>query len=472
MTYATSARDRPAAVPAQAAAAAWCTTTSSPAPRCARRRRWTSVPHAACPLEGPHVLWLVAAGAMDLFAVDAEAMGHWHFLGRLEPARCCSGPVEGPRHTLVGRPAAGLRAAPHPAARAVPRPEHARSQSGRTSTPASTTDPWGVPGLQQQLGPLEDAFARGVGRGLRVLFEARVDGRRRPGQPATAPTRTSCGCRWRRAACSTAPPTTRGAADLLIDGAMWQRMVNQQSRLLLALDRWIARLERAHEDRTAAGIEAGEAAQAGADQSAARLHRQVRQARTRHTRGPRPGPRRRHARRVPPGRPRGRDPAARDRSTPAPATNASHPSNASRPAPACAPASCAGRRLVEAGLRPAGGPPRGSGAPVALLWRRGRYEAVTTRPPANAAGRRRERRPRSRRRAVMFYRPLPDEPVRPRPVAALRPVRHHAGPAQPGARRPGRGGARRAGAGRHRPGARRVRAPRREQPHRAGLAGA
>ena len=36
------------------------------------------------PLEGPHVLWLVAGGALDLFAVDAAQQGRWHFLGRLE----------------------------------------------------------------------------------------------------------------------------------------------------------------------------------------------------------------------------------------------------------------------------------------------------------------------------------------------------------------------------------------------------
>ena len=44
-------------------------------------------------------------------------------------------------------------------------------------------------------------------------------------------------------------------------------MVNQQSRLLSALDRWIERLERAHEDRTAAGIKAGEAVREQADQA-------------------------------------------------------------------------------------------------------------------------------------------------------------------------------------------------------------
>ncbi|MET7438600.1 hypothetical protein, partial [Streptomyces sp. NPDC005568] len=55
-------------------------------------------------LEGPQVLWLVAAGAMDLFAVDAALQGHWHHLGRLEAGSLLLGPVAGPQHTLVGRP--------------------------------------------------------------------------------------------------------------------------------------------------------------------------------------------------------------------------------------------------------------------------------------------------------------------------------------------------------------------------------
>ncbi|WP_448319630.1 hypothetical protein, partial [Streptomyces sp. CO7] len=32
-------------------------------------------------LEGPQVLWLVAAGALDLFAADVVGQGHWHHLG-------------------------------------------------------------------------------------------------------------------------------------------------------------------------------------------------------------------------------------------------------------------------------------------------------------------------------------------------------------------------------------------------------
>lgn len=54
---------------------------------------------------------------------------------------------------------------------------------------------------------------------------------------------------------------------LLVDAAMWQGMVDQQYRLLYALDDWIEQLERAHEDRTAAGIEAGRAARTQADRT-------------------------------------------------------------------------------------------------------------------------------------------------------------------------------------------------------------
>ncbi|WP_218780106.1 hypothetical protein, partial [Cellulomonas iranensis] len=61
------------------------------------------------PLEGPHVLWLVVGGALDLFAVDAAQEGHWHFLGRVETGTLLLGPVDGPLHTLLGRPSQDCR---------------------------------------------------------------------------------------------------------------------------------------------------------------------------------------------------------------------------------------------------------------------------------------------------------------------------------------------------------------------------
>lgn len=55
------------------------------------------------------------------------------------------------------------------------------------------------------------------------------------------------------------------AGDLLMDAPLWQRMVDPLYRLLTAVDRWIEQVERAHEDRTAAGTRAGEAVRASAD---------------------------------------------------------------------------------------------------------------------------------------------------------------------------------------------------------------
>jgi hypothetical protein len=221
-------------------------------------------------LEGPHVLWLVVDGAMDLFAVDAALEGHWHFLGRLQAGTLLLGPVEGPQHTLVGRPLQGcwLRRIE---LRELYRPEPGWD-TGQWDTGQFYAGQWnhgdrGQPGYAEaQLSPLEDAFARGVGRGLRVLYQAPLGGRVAVEQGGVdddilwmqiAPGSVSYGAAYEADAAGT----------LLVDAAMWQGMVDQQYRLLDALDRWIEQLERAHEDRTAAGIEAGEAARTQADQA-------------------------------------------------------------------------------------------------------------------------------------------------------------------------------------------------------------
>ncbi|MFF1713507.1 NHLP bacteriocin export ABC transporter permease/ATPase subunit [Streptomyces sp. NPDC058268] len=210
-------------------------------------------------LEGPQVLWLVVAGALDLFAVDAVQQGHWHFLGRLEPGTLLLGPVEGPQHTLVGRPLQGceLRRIP---LRELYRPDYGDTWAYEQQYPSQydTQD--------QALSLLEHAFALGIGRSHRVLFEAPLDGRTLGDDVVTdddilwmpvAPGSVQYGSAY----------SSEAAGDLLVDAAMWQRMVNQQYRLLSTLDRWIERLERAHEDRTAAGIKAGETVREQADRT-------------------------------------------------------------------------------------------------------------------------------------------------------------------------------------------------------------
>ncbi|WAU83543.1 NHLP bacteriocin export ABC transporter permease/ATPase subunit [Streptomyces sp. Qhu-G9] len=345
-------------------------------------------------LEGPHVLWLVAAGAMDLFAVDAAQQGHWHHLGRLEAGSLLLGPVAGPQHTLVGRP---LR-------QCVLRRVELRELHRPPQTETWTYDEYGNPQyVPPATSPLEYALSLGVGRGLAILFEAPLATER-----DAAPTDDDV--LWMQV-----PPGSvqygslygaEAAADLLVDPAMWQAMVDQQYRLLATLDRWIEQLERSHESRTAAGIKAGEAVRAQADRTLlASISKSP---------GSRPG-------------------AADADATYAacalvaraagitladPARGGSE-SDRLDPVERIALASRVRARAVRLDGRwwhddvgPLVGHRVASGTPVALLWRRGGYAAVhpssgreTPVEKANAA----EFEPR----AVMFYRPLPERGLSP-----------------------------------------------------------
>ncbi|MCX4514332.1 NHLP bacteriocin export ABC transporter permease/ATPase subunit [Streptomyces sp. NBC_01619] len=352
-------------------------------------------------LEGPQVLWLVVGGALDLFAVDAVQQGHWHFLGRLETGTLLLGPVEGPQHTLVGRPLQGC------VLRRIPLRE--------LHQPAAYGDPWSYQTPYQSqydsqdgtLSLLEHAFALGVGRGQRVLFEAPLDGRTTDEETVTDddilwlpvfPGSVQYGAAF----------SADAAADLLVDGALWQQMVNQQYRLLSGLDRWIERLERAHEDRAAAGIKAGEAVRAGADQALlASIGR---------------------SRRAPAARTAGvvsddaayavcRLVASAAGITLAEPAQGGPVDERVGPVERITLASRVRSRAVRLDgtwWRENTGPLVGhrakSGAPVALLWRRGGYQAVNPATGSRIAvddDNAEEFEPR----AVMFYRPLPERPM-------------------------------------------------------------
>lgn len=256
--------------------------------------------------------------------------------------------------------------------------------------------------------PLEYALALGAGRGLSVLFQAPMGAER--------PTHTTDDdVFWMQV-----PPGSvrygalygaEAAADLLMDPAVWQGMAEQQYRLLTTLDRWIEQLERTHETRTAEGIKAGEAVRAQADRT---LLAAI-------------------------GGPAGKRATAAD----ADATYAACKLVADAAGIALAAPERTGAggdrldpverialasrvrtravRLDGRWWRDDVGPLVGhralSGAPVALLWRRGGYVAVhpatgreTPVEKANA--------PEFEPRAVMFYRPLPDRA--PSPLRLLR----------------------------------------------------
>ncbi|MEU7469036.1 NHLP bacteriocin export ABC transporter permease/ATPase subunit [Streptomyces sp. NPDC044984] len=345
-------------------------------------------------LEGPQTLWLIVSGAVDLFAVDAERQGHWHHLGRLEAGSLVLGPVTGPAHTLVARP---LR-------NCVVRRIALRELYQPASTQTWSYDEYGNPQyVPPTTSPLEYALALGAGRGLAVLFQAPMATER-----ATAPSDDDVF--WMQV-----PPGSvqygslygaEAAADLLMDPALWQSMVDQQYRLMTTLDRWIEQLEHTHETRTAEGIAAGEAVRDRADRT---LLAAI-------------------------GKRSGRRTTAADAdATYAACELVARAAGITLAAPAqsgtggdrldpveqIALASRVRTRVVRLDGRwwrddvgPLVGHRALSGAPVALLWRRGGYVAVhpatgreTPVEKANAG----EFEPR----AVMFYRPLPERRLSP-----------------------------------------------------------
>ncbi|MFD3943836.1 NHLP bacteriocin export ABC transporter permease/ATPase subunit [Streptomyces sp. NPDC058579] len=375
------------------------------------------------PLEGPHVLWLVVDGAMDLFAVDAAQLGPWHFLGRLEAGTLLLGPVEGPEHTLIGRPLEGcllrrveLRELQPYAYGAQPYDGQAYGGQWYGGQWYADQDPYGT--AEPRLSPLEHAFALGIGRGLRVLYQAPLDGGAGNESGGAdddilwmqiAPGSVLYGAAYEGYG-------DDAAGTLLVEPTMWQGMVDQQFRLLYALDSWIEELERAHEDRTAAGIEAGRAARTQADRALlASIDRSGASGAAGASGASGEGSRARASddatyavcRLV----------AEEARITLAGAAEASGLPGRLDPVERIALASRIRTRVVRLDGRwwrensgPLVGRREADEAPVALLWRRGRYEAVD---PATGT---RERLGKAGAslvapRAVMLYRPLPDRPL-------------------------------------------------------------
>ncbi|MGW1525563.1 NHLP bacteriocin export ABC transporter permease/ATPase subunit [Streptomyces sp. NPDC001588] len=345
-------------------------------------------------LQGPQVLWLVASGALDLFAVDAAVQGHWHHLGRLEAGSLLLGPVAGPQHTLVARPVRDC----------VVRRIQLRELYQPVDTQTWSYDAYGNPQyVPPTTSPLEYALALGVGRGLSILFQA-------PMATDRAVDITDDDVFWMQV-----PPGSvqygsvygaEAAADLLMDPAVWQGMVDQQYRLLAALDRWIEQLERTHETRTAAGIKAGEAVRAQADRT---LLASIGKTSAKNTTAADADATYSACRLV----------ARAAGITLSEPTQSGTESDRLDPVERIALASRVRIRTVRLHGRwwhedvgPMVGLRALSGAPVALLWRRGGYVAVqpssgreTPIEKANAA----EFEPRG----VMFYRPLPEQRLSP-----------------------------------------------------------
>ncbi|MEU2339055.1 NHLP bacteriocin export ABC transporter permease/ATPase subunit [Streptomyces sp. NPDC013172] len=211
-------------------------------------------------LEGPQVLWLVAVGALDLFAVDAEQQGRWHYLGRLHAGSLLLGPVAGPQHTLVARP---LR-------ECVVHRIGLRELSRTTSDRYRYDDGHGISqSVSTESSPLEHALALGIGRSLSVLVQPPTAGQHgagdRGGFSGAHPSMANDDVLWMQVPPGSALCDSEPTLGLLIDPDVWRNLVDQQYRLRTVLDRWIAHVERTHEMQAAAGIEAGEAVRVQAD---------------------------------------------------------------------------------------------------------------------------------------------------------------------------------------------------------------
>ncbi len=177
-----------------------------------------------------------------------RAAGHWHHLGRLEAGTLLLGPVAGPQHTLVARPVRDC-VVHRVNLRELYQPAQTQTWSRTTSTATRST--------------CRRRRARWSTPPHWVSAAACPCCSRRPWPRSGPPLRRTDDVFWMQV-----PPGSvqygslygaEAAADLLMDPALWQSVVDQQYRLLTALDRWIEQLERTHETRTAAGIKAGEA---------------------------------------------------------------------------------------------------------------------------------------------------------------------------------------------------------------------
>ncbi|TWP50480.1 NHLP bacteriocin export ABC transporter permease/ATPase subunit [Lentzea tibetensis] len=383
------------------------------------------------PLDGRTTLWLVTGGELDVFAVDTGEGGRWHFIGRVRAGTILSAPVRGPKHTLVARPVgdAGL----------------SRLRVG--DLVAAQRDRWERHG--GGLSPEEKALAHGIDLGLVVLMDFVRDGlpprefvpllpgtevemsagqdarpvdgvlwvdvlkgRMRAGGHGTSREReagesvTICPQDW--VSCDLfATLKVRDTEGLLADGLLWENLLKLQARILYQIDRAVERQDRAGNDLIAAGRATGEAVRDRANQA------------LRTVLLPDDGSMR--------GEVLGTDDspvvaacrlAAGELGITVVAPESDQADSRVGPIERIATRSRFRTRTIalkdrwwQADVGPLVGFRAEGHAPVALLWRRGGYEAVDpetgarTAVTAQSAG-------EIESRAVMFYLPLPEKPVR------------------------------------------------------------
>jgi len=238
-------------------------------------------------LGGRHTLWLVAGGALDLFAVDTIETGPWQFLGRVEVGTIIVGSFREARHVLAGRPeeecvlrrlpirelAEGLRRRGDDHGRLVDLISQA-VDLGLTKLHESVRGRAPV-GRQLALRPstVVDLVAGQVAHSAGGVLWAEVErgrlavsgvGGNREREAGDVLTLT--GGDWISATSDTTL-TLRATADLLGGGVLWEYLVMHHAQYLFTLDHWIARRTATDDERMAAGRMAGLGAADQADRT-------------------------------------------------------------------------------------------------------------------------------------------------------------------------------------------------------------
>jgi NHLM bacteriocin system ABC transporter ATP-binding protein len=379
-------------------------------------------------LRHPGALWLITAGSFDLYAVDSAGGGPWHHISRLTPGTVCLAPTAGPRHDLVLRPLPGAELTRLSVREVLRAFEEAERTPGAPPPPAGPL----IEGLDRGLSALTDFTREGLppqdfeplvpgtgadlaeggnGRPLDgVVWVDVLDGEVRLGGHTddirfthgdTLPVGPQ---EWLNSP-SWARLQVRSTRALHRDGDLWRNVLQFENRVLYRIDRAIERLEGLAESR----IKAGRAADRAAADRAERALGSALRATDHAMSGPM---------------------AADEDATTAACRIVARamgvwdlpvegPKTRSQVGPIEQWAIRARLRTRVIALEgpwwrtnigPLIGHHKEDGAPVALLWRRGRYRALS---PVTTASTPLDEQAAARYepRAVMLYRPLPEVPV-------------------------------------------------------------
>lgn len=227
-------------------------------------------------LGGRHTLWLVTGNRMDVFAVDSVEGGPWHFIGRLEPGALLIGSSSEARYALAGRPLEGCELRRIPIGALAEQLRHG-NYSARGPDPLPSAVAYGVDlgltVLHELMGAEQPtAGSAGLPTGERVdlstgqhahvadgvlwvevdrgrLHANGVNGYR---ERETGDVFTLSGRDGIRAA-SDVTVVARLTRELLAAGVLWDWLVRHQANYLYGLDVWIERQRAATSERFTAG---------------------------------------------------------------------------------------------------------------------------------------------------------------------------------------------------------------------------